>query len=91
MFDTDGNTECDRQSIADVFATFYEQLYRDTAKNSTASTQNQTTTTAETNTINTTTTTTTPETSTNHIKPFTKVELLKALRYLKTGKAAEIS
>eukprot|EP00959_Pyramimonas_sp_CCMP1952_P257657 5383963-Pyramimonas_sp.AAC.1 len=38
MTGQDGNDETDRQSIADIFATFHEQLYRQTDSNNGRST-----------------------------------------------------
>ena len=33
MMDTDGTAQHQRQNIADIFATFYEQLYKDPLRN----------------------------------------------------------
>lgn len=33
MLDSDGTTQYERQNIADIFVTFYEQLYNGTKRN----------------------------------------------------------
>ena len=90
MTQPNGQPKHDRKGIADIFATFYETLYKMTDTTTTATTTT-TTTTHNTNTTAMTTNNDAADTTHDSIPTFTEVELDKALRQLKNSRAKDKS
>ena len=91
MINKDGQAEHERQSIADVFATFYEQLYKDTDRNTNDNNHDPPNNTQQrhSNDNDERDHHNDYDNDNSSILPFTMKELCKALQYLKKGKAPD--
>ena len=86
MTSSTGEAEAGRQSIADIFASFYEDLCRQRHRQYPPANPNNDSATATTDDN-----TATPNNNTDQIRPFTMDELRSSIKQLRNGKCKDTS